>query len=151
MKRNLMIAAIVAVAALAAAGATAFAMKGTGKAAVDEDTRPARLEVSDTTRYVPLDKLVVMLRNEGGSRPHYLMMDLAFATSDAKREKQVKEHLPMLRAAAYRTLAERTPADVVRMRPAELAQVLTGEYASVYGSARRMPFDQVLVTKVMMD
>lgn len=151
MKPNLMVAAIAAAVALGVGGATAFVMTRTG-GEKNVVSKPGRLPIDANARYVSLDKLIVMLRgNEGTARPRYLVLDLVFSASDAKSEKHVKEHLPVLRATAYSALAERTPAEVQRMGPTELAALLNKEYEHAYGGADRTPFDKVLVTKVMMD
>lgn len=151
MKGNLMVAAIAAAVAVGVAGATAFVMSRNHAPSVIS-LKPGQLPIDAKARYVSLDKLIVMLRgSEGSARPRYLVMDLVFSAADAKHEKQVRDQLPVLRATAYRTLAAHTPADVQRMGPTEFAALLRAEYESAYGAVDRVPFDQVLVTKVMMD
>ena len=152
MKKIGIIAAIIVVAALAAAGATAFAMKRMGGAVPEAAQPQARVAISDGARYVPLEKLVVMLRNDvAGARPRHLVMDLVFVAADAKREKLVREQLPILRATAFRAFAERTPDEVARMHPDDFESALDKEYTAAYGRGDRAPFEQVLVTKAMMD
>lgn len=152
MKKIGIVAGIIVVAALAAAGATAFAMKRMGGSAPEAAQPPARVSISDGARYVPLEKLVVMLRNDtAGARPRHLVMDLVFVAANAKREKAVREQLPILRATAFRAFAERTPDEVAQMHPDDFEAALDKEYALAYGRNERAPFDQVLVTKAMMD
>ncbi len=152
MKTNLMVIGVAAAVAVGVGGATAFVMTRSADTSVASTKKPGRLPIDAKARYVPLDKLIVMLRAaEGASRPRYVVLDLVFSASDAKSEKQVREHLPVLRATAYSVMAERTAADVQRMGPIELAAVLNKEYEHAYGGADRTPFDKVLVTKVMMD
>ena len=78
-------------------------------------------------------------------------MDLVFVAADAKREKAVREQLPMLRATAFRAFAEQPPDAVARMHPDDFETALNKEYAAAYGRSNRAPFEQVLVTKAMMD
>ena len=152
MKQNLMMIAIAAAIAVGAAGVTAFVVTRGGNPAGTVAAKPPRLPIDAQARYVSLDKLIVMLRStEGSARPRYVVMDLVFSATDAKREKQVKEPLPVLRATAYSVLAERTAAEIQRMGPVDLAAMLNKEYEHGYGGADRTPFDKVLVTKVMMD
>ena len=151
MKGNLIVAAIAAAVAVSVAGATAFVMTRNNAQNV-ASTKPGQLPIDAKARYVPLDKLIVMLRGtEGSARPRYLVMDLVFSAADAKLEKQVRDQLPVLRATAYRTLATQTPADVQRMGPVDFSNLLRAEFESAYGAGNRVPFEQVLVTKVMMD
>ncbi|CAJ0819431.1 MULTISPECIES: flagellar basal body-associated FliL family protein [Ralstonia] len=156
MKKNLMIAAIAVAVVLATAGATAFTMSrmngASAASAAPVVPAPARNAISDEARYVSLEKLVVMLRNDGpGARPRHLVMDLVFVAANAKQEKAVREQLPILRATAFRAFAEHTPDEVVRMHPDDFEAALDKEYAAAYGRTNRMPFEQVLVTKAMMD
>jgi flagellar FliL protein len=52
-----------------------------------------------------VDKVVVMLKHEPNDTvTHYLSADLVVAT-DAKREKETKENLPLLRSVAVKTLS----------------------------------------------
>jgi len=152
MKKNLMVVGVAAAVAVGVGGATAFLMARTQSTNTVVLSKNGRLPIDAKARYVSLDKLIVMLRGtEGSPRPRYLVVDLVFSAADGKREKQVREQLPVLRAAAYRALAERTPADMQRMGPVELAVLLRTEYEGAYGGNASVPFDQVMVTKVMMD
>ncbi len=151
MKTNVMVIGVAAAVAVGVGGGTAFVMTRNADAPA-VTPKKGRLPIDAKARYVPLEKLIVMLRAaEGASRPRYVVLDLVFSASDAKSEKQVREHLPVLRATAYSVMAERTAADVQRLGPIELAAVLNKEYEHAYGGADRTPFDKVLVTKVMMD
>ncbi|WP_175885463.1 flagellar basal body-associated FliL family protein [Burkholderia sp. BCC0044] len=152
MKPNLMTAAIAIAVAAGVGGATAFVMTRTAGTQPVVSTQPARLPIDAGARYVPLERLIVMLRgSEGDMRPRYLVLDLVFSARGARHEKQVREHLPVLRATAYSALAGRTSAEVLRMGPIELAALLDNAYEHAYGGVDRRPFDKVMVTKVMMD
>ena len=59
-------------------------------------------------KYITLDKVLVMLRGSAGQPvSHYLAVDLVFKTR-VDQEKTVKEHLPMLRSVAVRSLSAYT-------------------------------------------
>jgi flagellar FliL protein len=65
-------------------------------------------------KYITLDKVIVMLRNgEGETGSHYLAVDLVFKTPP-KTEKLTKEHLPLLRSVAVRSLSNQTRAQATR-------------------------------------
>ena len=63
----------------------------------DEDAKPLK--------YLTVDKVIVMLRRgPNDAVPHYMSADLVVATP-VDQEKEAKEHLPLLRSVAVRTLS----------------------------------------------
>jgi len=102
------------------------------------------------SRFVTLDKLIVMLRAPEATRSRYLALDLVFQT-DAKQEKQVKDQLPLLRSAAYRALSGYSMDDIRAMDVDQLSAVLQDAYTKVYGGAAAVPFSNVQVGKQMLE
>jgi flagellar protein FliL len=103
-------------------------------------------------KYVPLDKVVVMLRQAPGeSRPHYLETDLVLDTTESKA-KQTKEELPLLRSLTVRELSQYTLADASSMTVEEVTDVLNKAFSDKYGKDRLdQPFSKVLVGKLIIE
>ena len=105
---------------------------------------------TNDSRFVTLDKLVVMLHAPDASRSRYLALDLVFQTN-VKQEKQVKDQLPLLRSTAYRALSGYSMQDIRGMDVDQLSAVLQDAYANVYGGAGAVPFTSVQVGKQMLE
>src|SRR3954470_21966378 len=115
-KSKLMIAfAGVALASAAVAGGAAWWL-ATPKAAAPAGAASRKIDVAKKpSRYVTLDKVIVMLRRgPHDTEAHYLSADLVLATNDEK-EKHTKEHLPLLRSIAVSALSGYTLADASNM------------------------------------
>ncbi|WP_432378498.1 flagellar basal body-associated FliL family protein [Duganella sp. P38] len=113
MKNMKVIIAFVLVAVVGAAvagGAVWYMSKGDEEHAEEskDAKKKPKKEVKKSElppKYLTVDKVVVMLRHEPSDNvTHYLSADLVVAT-DAKREKETKENLPMLRSVAVKTLS----------------------------------------------
>jgi flagellar protein FliL len=102
------------------------------------------------SRFVTLDKVIVMLNEPEAMRSRYLALDLVFQTN-VKNEKQVKDQLPLLRSTTYRALSPYNIAEIRGMDVDQLTTVLEGAYAKVYGGAGAMPFSSVQVGKQMLE
>jgi flagellar FliL protein len=114
---------------------------------------PQKKEKSDQpAKYVTLDKVIVMLRrgpNEAST--HYLSTDLVLATT-VDKEKQAKEHLPLLRAVAVRALSRHTLADASAMTVEQFAAQLNKTFDASYASEERdKPFDEVMIGKLIIE
>jgi len=114
---------------------------------------PKKKEKSDEpVKYVTLDKVIVMLRrgpNEASA--HYLSTDLVLATT-VDKEKQAKEHLPLLRAVAVRALSSHTLADASAMTVEQFAAQLNKTFDASYASEERdKPFDEVMIGKLIIE
>ena len=117
MKNMKMIIALVLVAVVGAAvagGAVWYLSKGddTAAAAPGKEAKKApkkeekkeKKADGEPPKYLTVDKVVIMLKRQpGDTLTHYMSADLV-VTTDAKREKETKENLPLLRSVAVRTL-----------------------------------------------
>jgi flagellar protein FliL len=152
MKRNMKIGIAAAAVVLAAAfGAVALAGAVPFGAAKASDTRTEKSLASADVRYVQLDRLVVMLRDDASVRPRYVSIDLVLTAPTQKHEKQVREQLPMLRAVSYQALSDLSVADVRRMRPTDYSTRLVSAFDTTYGGPGARPFDNVMIARVMVD
>lgn len=148
LKLKIIIAGVVTILVLGGAGVLWFTgiFPFTGKKAP-----AAPVLATEDARYLPLEKLVVMLRADTATRPRYLLIDLVFKTEAGKNEKLAREQLPLLRAVSYQALSEYSAAEVMKMRPADYSKCLKSAYTKAYGAADEWPFSEVLVSKVMVD
>jgi flagellar FliL protein len=154
LKMILGVVAVVLVAAGAAGGAMwwmksqepAHGAEAAAKAA------PKKEKSDEPAKYVTLDKVIVMLRrapNEAST--HYLSADLVLAT-DAKGEKPTKEHLPLLRAIAVRSLSSFTLAQASSMTVEQVAAQLNKTFDANYASEERdKPFGEVMIGKLIVE
>jgi len=149
MKTKLIIAfAGVAVAAAAAAGGAMWYMspaKAEGAVA-----RPA--PEKKPTKYVTLDKVIVMLRRAPNDQAaHYLSVDLVLATTPAE-EKEAKEQLPLLRSIAVSALSTRTLAEASAMTVDQYADELNKVFNANYEKENHLkPFSEVMVGKLIIE
>ncbi|GAB2592547.1 flagellar basal body-associated FliL family protein [Dyella jejuensis] len=155
MKTKVAILGIVA--ALAAGGVATAWLDGTGPFAKSDKGNTTGVAsdgnhavASADSRFVTLDKLIVMLHTPNAARAHYLALDLVFQT-DAKKEKQVKEQLPLLRSTAYHALSGFSVEDIRGMDVDQLSSVLQKAYVEVYGGTGAVPFYSVQVDKQMLE
>ena len=114
---------------------------------------PPKKEKSDEpAKYVTLDKVIVMLkRAPNETTTHYLSTDLVLAT-DAKGENPTKEHLPLLRAIAVRSLSSFTLAQASSMTVEQVAAQLNTTFDASYASdEREKPFGEVMIGKLIVE
>lgn len=154
MKPKLIIAfAGVALAAAAAAGAAMWYMQPAPAAgAVAAKPAPEK----KPTKYVTLDKVVVMLRR-ATTEPavqqaaHYLSVDLVLATTP-ENEKTTKEHLPLLRSIAVSALSARTLAEASSMTVDGFAAELNKTFNASYEKDNHIkPFSEVMIGKLIIE
>lgn len=154
LKMILGVVAVVLVAAGAAGGAMWWMKSQEPAHGADVAAKAApKKEKSDVPpKYVTLDKVIVMLRrapNEAST--HYLSADLVLAT-DAKGEKPTKEHLPLLRAIAVRSLSSFTLAQASSMTVEQVAEQLNKTFDANYASEERdKPFGEVMIGKLIVE
>ncbi|MEW7850120.1 flagellar basal body-associated FliL family protein [Massilia aurea] len=149
MKAKLIIAfAGVAIAAAAAAGGAMWYLSPAPAGGVA--ARPAP-EVKQT-KYVTLDKVIVMLRRAPTEQAaHYLSVDLVLATT-ADDEKAAKEHLPLLRSIAVSALSARTMAEASAMTVDGYASELNKVFDANYAKENHIkPFSEVMVGKLIIE
>jgi flagellar FliL protein len=149
MKAKLIIAiAAVAVVAAAAAGGAMWYTSTTAGAAVAAKPAPE----TKLTRYVTLDKVIVMLRRAPAEQAaHYLSVDLVLATTAAD-EKATKEQLPLLRSIAVSALSARTMTEASAMTVDQYAAELNKVFNANYAKENHIkPFSDVMVGKLIIE
>ena len=121
-------------------------------AEVTAKAAPKKEKSSEPVKYVTLDKVIVMLkRGPNEATTHYLSTDLVLAT-DAKGEKPTKEHLPLLRAIAVRSLSGYTLAQASTMTVEQVAAQLNKTFDANYASEEReKPFGEVMIGKLIVE
>ncbi|MYM27776.1 flagellar FliL protein [Duganella sacchari] len=167
MKNMKVIIAFVLVAVVGAAvagGAVWYMSKGNseesaadakGKDAKDAKKKPAKKEEKKSElppKYLTVDKVVVMLKAQPGDNlTHYLSADLVVST-DAKREKEAKENLPLLRSVAVRTLSGLPMATARVMTIDQFAAELNKAFEHTFEEENReKPFDEVMIGKLILE
>lgn len=103
-------------------------------------------------KYISLEKVVVMLRSgEGEPLSHYLSVDLVFKTP-VKREKTLKEHLPLLRSLAVRELSSYTLDRAGQMTVDQVAQELNQAFTRSYAASHaEKPFAEALIGRLIIE
>lgn len=128
-------------------GAVVTGAAGAAAAAASAPAKPA-----PDYKYVSLDKVLVMLRGRSGEAvPHYMAIDIVFkALPD--QEKRNKEHLPLLRTIAVKSLSEYTLDAAQAMTVSQFADELNKAYRSHYaGEQREAPFAEALIGKLIIE
>ncbi|QOY95577.1 flagellar basal body-associated FliL family protein [Massilia sp. UMI-21] len=104
------------------------------------------------TKYVTLDKVIVMLRrapNEAAA--HYLSVDLVLATT-TELEKETKEHLPLLRSIVVSSLSAHTLAEANAMTVEQYAEQLNKTFNASYEKENHeKPFSEVMIGKLIIE
>ena len=154
MKAKLILAfAGVALAAAAAAGGAMWylnpaPLKGGAEAKAEPKPEPEK----SLTRYVTLDKVIVMLRrapNEPAA--HYLSVDLVLATTP-ELEKEAKEHLPLLRSIVLSSLSPLSLAEANAMTVDQFAATLNKTFDANYAKENHIkPFSEVMIGKLIIE
>ncbi|OON64106.1 flagellar basal body protein [Massilia sp. KIM] len=151
MKAKLIIAfAGVALAAAAAAGGAMWYLSPApaGTAAAEQKPAPEK----KLTKYVTLDKVIVMLRRAPNEQAaHYLSVDLVLATTP-ELEKETKEHLPLLRSVAVAALSPRTLSEASAMTVDQYAEQLNKTFDAAYAKENHIkPFSEVMIGKLIIE
>jgi flagellar FliL protein len=148
-----LISAFAGVALLSAAIAGGAAWWLIPKAATPAGAAPKKVEVSKKpSKYITLDKVIVMLRRgPAENEAHYLSADLVLATTEDK-EKNTKEHLPLLRSIAVRALSGYTLQAASSMTVEQYAEQLNKSFDASYASERlEKPFSRVMIGKLIIE
>lgn len=142
---------VLLLAALIAGGAMWWRMQGSDTASTPA---PAVTPEADehNYKYISLDKVIVMLRGRPGEpMSHYLAVDLVFKTPE-DREKAVKEHLPLLRSVAVRSLSSYTMDKAGLMTIDQFAVDINRAFAESYKREQReQPFAEVMISKLIIE
>lgn len=115
-------------------------------------TPPAPPVDSYNYKYISLDKVIVMLRGKAGEpASHYLAIDLVFKTRE-ERERTVKEHLPLLRSVAVRSLSTYTLDKAGLMTIDQLTSDINKAFNESYKREQReKPFAEAMVSKLIIE
>lgn len=150
MKAKLIItfAGVALAAAAAAGGAMWYMTPAPTKPAVEAKPEPEK----KLTKYVTLDKVIVMLRREPNQRAaHYLSVDLVLATT-LEQEKETKEHLPLLRSIAVSSLSSHTLGQASAMTVEQYAEQLNKTFNAAYSKENHLkPFSEVMIGKLIIE
>jgi flagellar FliL protein len=164
MKNMKMIIALILVAVVGAAVAggavwymsrggddTAAPAKDVKKSAKKEEKKEKKAD-GEPPKYLTVDKVVIMLKRQPGDTvTHYMSADLV-VTTDAKREKETKENLPLLRSVAVRTLSNLPMATAQLMTIDQFAAELNKAFDTTYEhEGREKPFSEVLIGKLIIE
>lgn len=124
-----------------------------GKPATANAANKAKpVEEAKPMKYLTVDKVIVMLRRMPGENvAHYMSADLVVATPVAK-EKETKEHLPMLRSVAVRTLSAYPMSKAEAMTIDQYAEELNKAFDETYAKeGRERPFKEVMIGKLILE
>lgn len=145
----------VALVSAAVAGAAMWwygPVPGAGPASAEAEQAQAELEDKEPARYIPLDKVIVMLkRNAGDTQAHYISTDLVLSTTE-ENEKKTKEHLPMLRSVAVRALSSYAMHEASAMTVEQFAERLNTAFEATYAAEKTAkPFTEVMIGKLIIE
>ncbi|MYM73658.1 flagellar basal body protein [Duganella sp. FT109W] len=159
MKVIIAVVLAVVVGGAVAGGAVWYMSKGGEETAAadgkDAKKKPAKKEEKkpgEPPKYLTVDKVVVMLKHQPDETvTHYLSADLVVSTS-AKREKEAKETLPMLRSVAVKTLSNLPMATARVMTIDQFAAELNKAFDHEFEEeGREKPFDEVMIGKLIVE
>jgi flagellar FliL protein len=152
MKMIIAIAGAVIVSAAGAGGAVWWFMPKPAAAAGAKKAESEKAKEAKPVKYVTLDKVIVMLRRgPEDSDTHYLSTDLVLSTEAAK-EKETKENLPLLRSLAVRTLSAYTMKEAAGMSVEQYAEELNKSFDANYEHEHtEKPFVQVMIGKLIIE
>jgi len=144
--------AAAAPAAASAAASTSAALASAPAEAPAPPPAPAPVVDTGPQKYVTLEKVVVMLRRDPADPvTHYLAMDVVFRAPE-EHERTTRDHLPMLRSVAVKTLAalsvEKAGAMTIDEYAAEMNRAFTDTYAA---ERREKPFSEAMIGKLIIE
>lgn len=163
MKMIVAFALVAVVGAAVAGGAVWYMSKGDEAAAEAHDGKDGKEakakkakkeEKKDEAppKYLTVDKVIIMLKRvPTDTSAHYMSADLVI-TTNAKQEKEAKEHLPMLRSVAVRTLSNLPMATAQVMTIDQFAAELNKAFDDTYEQeGREKPFSEVMIGKLIIE
>jgi flagellar FliL protein len=118
-----------------------------GQADAEEAVRDAH-----EYKYLDLEKIVVMLRGSAGEPlSHYMAVDLVFKTP-VEHEKLVRQHLPLLRSIAVKSMSAYTMEKATLMSVEQFAADINAAYVASYAADRTtMPFAEAMIGKLIIE
>lgn len=133
-------------------GAAGAASAATAASGVPAEAAKPSAKPGPESKYVTLDKVLVMLRGRGGEAvSHYMAIDIVFKATP-EQEKRTKEHLPLLRTIAVKALSTYTVDAAQAMTVAEFADELNKAYKEGYAAEQREPpFSEALIGKLIIE
>lgn len=148
MNRKLIIAVVGVVLAAAGGGAFWYMNQAAPQDVVQQKPEPEK----KLTKYVTLDKVIVMLRRAPNQQAaHYLSIDIVLATTP-ELEKETKDQLPLLRSIAVATLSSRTLSEAAGMTVDQFAEQLTKTFDASYAKENHLkPFSEVMISKLIIE
>jgi len=153
MKLVIAFALVAIIGAGAAGGAVWYMSKpAAGGAAAAAKEKHEEKADAEPPKYITVDKVIVMLRREdGSSTTHYLSADLVVSTT-AKKEKECKEHLPLLRSVAVKALSALPMSKAQSMTIDQFAEELNKAFDETYVKDKReRPFTEVMIGKLILE
>jgi flagellar FliL protein len=136
------------------AGAAPAASAPPAQAAAASQAAAVAAVVVDTgpQKYVTLEKVIVMLRREPGETvTHYLAADLVFRTPEDK-ERIARDHLPMLRSIAVKTLSTLSVDKAGTMSIDQYATEINRAFSESYAREHReKPFSEAMIGKLIIE
>lgn len=159
MKKNLKLIVgflLVAIIGASAAGGALWwlylkkpAVAGAEKAAVAEEKAPTG---KHARKYLTLEKVIVMLRRSpGDTESHYLSADLVITTTEEK-EKQAKDHLPLMRSIAVKALSSYPMETAQTMTVEQFATQINTAFDASYAKEKAdKPFSEVMIGKLIIE
>ena len=147
------LAAVTVIGAAVAGGAVWFLSKGSDKPeAAAEAKKKEEKKDAKPAKYLTVDKVIIMLKHQPNeTASHYMSADLV-VTTDEKHEKEAKEHLPLLRSIAVKTLSNLSVAEANQMTIDQYAAQLNKAFVAEYEhDGREKPFSEVLIGKLIVE
>lgn len=153
--KNMKLVVVIGLVALLAAGAAGGAMWYLNRPAPGDAAHKApepKQADAKPPKYLTVDKVIVMLRrNPGDTVSHYLSADLVISTT-LEKEKECKEHLPLLRSVAVKALSSLPMAKAETMTIEQYADELNKAFDETYAKDKReRPFTEVLIGKLILE
>lgn len=150
-KKTIVIVALAVMLAVALGAGGVYWWLGQEKAS-SSTAHAEQADKAEPSRFVSLDKVIVMLHSEANdSDMHYMALDLVFRTAEA-HEKELKEQLPFLKAVAVRALSPLVLARASGMSIDDYQKLLSKAYRASYGADHgAQPFSEVMVGKLIIE
>jgi flagellar FliL protein len=151
-KTTKIIVTLAGMAILGAAAAAGVMWRSNQSPAATTAAASKELPPKRSSKYVTLDKVIVMLRRAPNeAEAHYLAAELVLAT-DEEKEKMTKEHLPFLRSLTVSALSGYTMQSASALTVEQYAQLLNKSFNASYAKERmEKPFHEVMIGKLIIE
>jgi flagellar FliL protein len=151
-KTSKIVFTLAGMALLGAAAAAGVMWRSNQSPAATTAAASKELPPKKSSKYVTLDKVIVMLRRAPNeAEAHYLAAELVLAT-DEEKEKMTKEHLPFLRSLTVSALSGYTMQSASALTVEQYAQLLNKSFNASYAKERmEKPFHEVMIGKLIIE